>query len=95
MFSAVQFALFTNPDHIYLVGFDCSEGNTYNKSSNSYNYQLEGWHKIKDHIQLLKKDNLLISVNPIGLKGLFNEVYTLGFANEMNADVNDCQLYDN
>lgn len=88
VFSALQFALFTNPKHIFLVGFDCTEGNEFKNSSMSYNYQLEGWKSIKKYIETFKSPDLVISINPIGLKGFFNDVYTTEFVNENGMDKN-------
>ncbi len=94
VFSALQFALFTNPRRIYLIGFDCSEGNSFKKTNASYNYQLDGWLSIKKHLESLKKQDLVVSVNPIGLKGYFNDVYTRNFVSENEFDTTEYSLYE-
>lgn len=76
-FSAVQFALYTNPRHIYLIGFDCGSGNIYhNDDTSNYDYQINSWHRIKGYEEELGRDGCIVSVNPVGLKGLFKDIYT-------------------
>ena len=78
-FSALQFALWTNPKRIYLVGCDCS--------SNGHFYEKPGTHsviasRVADGYAALKRfaaafypDTEIVSVNPVGLKGLFVDIY--------------------
>lgn len=77
VFSALQFAFYTEPKRIFLVGFDLGNGNNYSKNNNiySYNYQYESWLKIKRHAKLYYSDIDIVSINPVGLKGLFEEIY--------------------
>ncbi len=89
VFSALQFAMLTNPRHIYLIGFDCSEGNSFKTNNESYYYQLEGWKKIKEFVSSYKQQDIVISINPIGLKGMFVDRYTHGFANDNGLAVSD------
>lgn len=78
-FSALQFILYTNPKRLYLVGWDCSAGYAYGKSNaaSPANYQLEIFktHFIP-HIKTYHSDIEIISVNPVGLKGLFKDEFT-------------------
>ena len=77
VFSAIQFAVYTNPDHIYLVGFDCSQGNIYNKDDKyKYDYQLAGWKMLKQSLNNMGALSKIVVINPVGLKGTFNEVFT-------------------
>lgn len=94
VFSAIQFALFTNPKHIYLIGFDCSEGNSFKKSSANYDYQLEGWHRIKCFIDAHKRKDIIISINPIGLKGMFNDMYTEEFLSDKGMTSADYRVFE-
>ena len=91
---AIQFALFTNPKTLYLVGCDCTgvkaghfvEGKFDNKMINSFsdefwkesnNCLLNGWNQIKQFAKIHYPNTKIISINPIGLKGIFNEdIYT-------------------
>lgn len=77
VFSAIQFAIYTNPEHIFLVGFDCSAGNIYNKNtSDQYQYQLKGWKILKESLEKMGVVDKIISINPVGLKGMFQDVMT-------------------
>jgi len=78
-FSAIQFILYCNPKRLYLVGCDCSSGYAYNKRSaiQPANYQVEIWtNDIKPFIEKYYANLEVISLNPIGLKGLFIDEYT-------------------
>ena len=85
VFSAVQFALWTNPRRIYLAGADCSSTkNVFCEKNNAcdYNYQIEMWKKLKIFSSDVYPNTEIISINPIGLKGIFNDKYTESFLNE-------------
>lgn len=89
---AAQFALYTNPDKIYLVGIDCtSKGHFYDNSSEveeyhkriskrGENYQqwqydtVKFWQEFKSFANTYYPETSIISVNPIGLKGLFEDL---------------------
>lgn len=76
VFSALQFALYTNPSKIMLVGFDCGIGHAFkDKSRENFDYQLESWKLIKKYIDSNWKEIEVVSVNPVALKGLFNDIY--------------------
>lgn len=78
-FSALQFILYTNPRRIYLVGWDCSSGYAYNKDNaiNPANYQIEILKKYFIPFIEINYPNIeLISINPVGLKGYFNDYFT-------------------
>ena len=85
MHAALQFALWTNPKRIYLVGADCTsnghaEGLGYHKLKGSaqddFSRLLLGWKKIADYIKNYYPQIEIVSVNPVGLKGLFKDIYT-------------------
>ena len=93
MYCAFQFALWTHPDKIYIVGADCSGkvnahasglnyesvnyGNT-NFDYNKFNYRrfIRPWRKLKDFAENYYPDIEIISLNPVGLKGIFKDKYT-------------------
>ena len=77
VFSALQFAVYTNPDNIYLVGIDCSQGNVFNGNNDNYRYQFEGWEIMKDALIYMGSYDNVTSINPVGLKGFFNDLYTV------------------
>ena len=78
IFSAMAFALWTNPRKIYLVACDCSVGH-YKSNSNdkiSNEHLVFHWKKLKDFANWYYPNTEIISINPVGLKGLFkDEVY--------------------
>ncbi len=84
-FSAMQFLMFANPKRIFLVGCDCSSGYAYNKEKNfiSVAGQREIWiNHIKPHMDRYFKNIEIISINPVGLKGQFKDVYTQSYLDE-------------
>jgi hypothetical protein len=89
IFPAVQFALWTYPKRIYIVGCDCSrvESNEWKlnhffddiKEKNNIipiKLFVQGWHKIKEFQQRYYPDVEMISINPVFLKGLFKDEFT-------------------
>jgi len=79
VFPALQFALWTNPRRIYLVGADTNnsgyfEGN--NKNILYPNKLIPLYKKFKLFAQQYYPYTEIISVNPVGLKGIFEDIYT-------------------
>ena len=82
-FVAMQFMLWTNPRRIYIVGCDCSTGGHFmsedlinNPSAPEYYLTLvEPWKRIKLFADRMYPSTEIISVNPVGLKGLFKDIY--------------------
>lgn len=81
VFSVLQFILYTNPKRIYLYGFDCNRSHSFefNEGNMGYKYQYPSWLKFKDYIDKNTYNVEIISVNPVGLKGLFKDVYTQSY----------------
>lgn len=85
---AMQFILYTNPAKIYLVGLDCSGGGKHfggaehDVSTRGENIdilekqQISEWKALKAFAELHYPETEIISINPVGLKGLFKDVYT-------------------
>nr|WP_268904482.1 glycosyltransferase family 2 protein [Campylobacter armoricus] len=74
VFSALQFTCFANPKKIYLVGCDCSKGHFYSNdfyAKCDLSHIINTWHKIKILLDKFYPQIEIISVNPVGLKGLF------------------------
>lgn len=82
VFAALEFAFWTHPKKIYLVGCDCSAaGHIYwTKQDELFcrpeNRLLYGWHRFKQYKDENYPDIDIVSINPVGLKGLFNDYYT-------------------
>ena len=73
--AAMQFALYTNPAKIYLIGCDCSNGHYITQNGNSrFTHLIEPWIKLKEFANIYYPDTEIISVNPIGLRGLFTDL---------------------
>ena len=80
VFSALQFALWMNPRRLYLVGCDCSHGGYFYKdakaSSSGANTLaldrvMQGYAWFKLFAQRYYPATEIVSINPVGLKGLF------------------------
>ena len=65
IFPALQFMLYTGLSKIYLAGVDADIGNLSQK-----------WKQAKDFIDSSYSNTKIISINPVGLKGYFEDVYT-------------------
>ena len=77
VFPALQFALWTYPKKIYLIGCDCSQaGYAYDKKDKNYlpvNAIIEAYKKFKNFAKKYYPDVEIVSINPVGLKGIFKE----------------------
>lgn len=76
IFSAFAFALWLHPKTIYLVGCDCSaiycDGRV---RSDSFANLIDAWKEAKEFADIYYPDVKLCSINPVGLKGLFEDLY--------------------
>ena len=86
VFPALHFALFTHPRRIFLVGCDTTidAGDHFyddenEKSVFATNVMKVGFIKAKEFAEQFYPDTEIISVNPVGLKGLFSDIYTDDF----------------
>lgn len=89
--SAMQIALFTNPKCIYIIGCDASKGHyvqpqdldseriqTHEKDlkvSVSSNRVIDKWKELKEFADAFYPDTDIVSINPVGLKGIFKDQY--------------------
>lgn len=89
---AMQFILYTNPKKIYLVGIDCTTGSNKHftgscidfssrneNADNNDRYVIDCWKQIKEFADCYYPDTEIISVNPVGLRGIFRDIYTKSF----------------
>lgn len=82
--SALQFALWTMPKKIYLVGLDCTNSGHFNNCNKNYlptNEIINSFFKFKEFVKDYYPSIEIISINPIGLKGLFKDKYSKAFKN--------------
>ena len=85
-FAAIHFALYTHPKRIFLVGCDSNSAPYWDGGGREQDYMvqadrinnimLDGYKKLKRFAQICYPDVEIISINPVGLKGLFKDVYT-------------------
>ena len=88
-FCALDFVLWTHPKRLFIVGCD-NVNNGHFKNQNSpitssdseYEHMLIGWKEFKKFATNHYPDIKIISINPIGLKGLFEDMYTSSFLKE-------------
>lgn len=84
---AMQFILYTNPLKIYLVGMDSNvatsghftdkiETKKHNSLIGNTLKCIEHWKNLKTFQEIHYPDTEIISVNPVGLKGIFKDLYT-------------------
>lgn len=78
---AFHFALYCRPRRIYLVGCDCSTGGHFDDHDNfvmvdlSTQRLVEEWNRMALFAKYYSPDVEIISINPVGLKGLFKDEY--------------------
>lgn len=82
--SALQFLLYTHPRRIFLVGNDCSDGEiAYHSDRAPANINHSGkircYRSLKKFVTSTYPDIQIVSINPVGLKGMFRDVYTRSF----------------
>ncbi len=87
VFPAMQFILYTNPKRVYLVGCDSKYTGYFDKTAQTagdpnFSAVLTGWKLMKGFAKTYYPETEIISVNPVGLKGLFYDVYTESYLNE-------------
>lgn len=78
VFAAIQFIFWTNPKRIYLVGCDCSESGHFNQKNNTLDLRRVklGYLKVKEFRDIYYPKTEIISINPIGLNGIFKDIYS-------------------
>ena len=92
---AIQFILYTNPKKVYLAGIDCSStsaghfvGQTPDVSKRGENAKQNDndaiiyWKKLKEFRDIYYPETEIISINPVGLKGVFKDIYTESYLSE-------------
>ena len=87
---AMQIVLFSNPSKIYLVGCDATTGHFTNvgldkndakkidESSGEFlssNRVIKKWQELKELIQRVYPNVEVVSINPVGLRGMFHDIY--------------------
>lgn len=109
IFRAIHFALYTHPKKLLLIGCDCAANGHFEESKQELSENtkqkpfeegaiqipqwIDGYRKVKRFAAIHYPDTEIISVNPIGLKGAFTDVYTEGFLKTgPNIDASKCKV---
>ena len=78
VFPALQFALWTYPSKIFLIGCDCTtSGYAYDPNDKNFlvpDRIIAAYKKFKAFARKYYPDVEIISINPVGLKGVFKDV---------------------
>lgn len=79
VFAAMQFVLWTRPKNVYIVGCDCSSKGGYFNNQEAKNFLdksvFASWEKLKDFAEIYYPETKIYSINPVGLKGVFDDLY--------------------
>lgn len=106
IFQALQFAIFTRPKRLLLIGCDCSYDGHFDGTSHCTSEEdalmpehyiprwVEGYKRVKTFVEQYYPDMEMISVNPIGLKGLFRDMYTKNYLEDHpEMDRSKCEIF--
>lgn len=84
--SALQFIVYTRPKRIFLVGNDCSCEQLAYKSKrpqvSDHSVKIKYYQSFKQFASSVCPEIEIISINPVGLKGIFRDVYTKSYLAE-------------
>lgn len=86
VFPALQFALWTNPKRIYLVGVDTDNSGYFDSNNKNILYPnrlIPLYQRFKLFAKQYYPYTEIISVNPVGLKGIFEDIYTDEYLNSL------------
>lgn len=101
VFPAIHFALYTRPQRLLLVGCDCSVANHFDGTPVIKHDSepcwgsiwIDGYREVKKFVEHHYPDTEIISINPVGLKGIFRDVYTESYLNaNPSIDLAECQI---
>ena len=86
-FPALHFSLYTAPKRIFLIGCDTKHNGYYDGTNDNsawllLDMALDGYIKFKSFVKIYYPDIEIISVNPIGLRGIFRDVYTKSYVTD-------------
>lgn len=91
----MHFALYTNPDVIYLLGCDTTDNGYANKNVLQVRIDIDlmkaGYEKFREFRDVQYPNTRIVSVNPIGLRGIFEDVYTKEFV-EQNPELDKSKV---
>lgn len=89
--SALQFLVYTHPKRIYLIGHDCTSQKLAYHSDRSidvdHSAKIKSFISFNDFVTRIYPDVEIISINPVGLRGVFNDIYTRQFVAFNNLNI--------
>ena len=101
---AMQFILFTNPKKVYVYGIDCScasgqhfVGSAVNNAARGENAKaidiqhVSDWRRLKNFVATYYPETEVYIVNPVGLKGIFRDVYTKSYLDK-HPEINETEV---
>lgn len=98
IFQAIHFALYTRPKELLLIGCDCAATGHFNSVPTSFYEErvaipqwIAGYKNIKKLVSLHYPDTEIVSVNPVGLRGIFRDVYTKSYIDE-HPEIDKCEM---
>ncbi len=101
IFSAISFAIYVRAKKILLIGCDASANGHFDDKDTSCfsDFVLrsihEGYRKFKAYMARFYPDVEIVSVNPVGLRGMFHDVYTEDYLDKHpELDRSECELLD-
>lgn len=107
IFQALQFAIFTRPKRILLIGCDCSYDGHFDGTALATSEEvllpaerfvpqwIDSYKRVKLFTEQYYPDMEIISINPIGLKGMFRDMYTESYL-DVHLEINraECKIFD-
>ena len=99
VFSAIHFAMYTRPERIILVGCDCAGIEHFDGrvglAEEDIPIWISGYRKIKKFVKRNYSNLEIISINPVGLKGMFRDMYTESYLEaHPEIDRSECEILD-
>ena len=86
VFQAIHFALYTHPKRLLLIGCDCAKNGHFDGEAQnifedtvSIPLWIKGYQQVKRFALRHYPDTEIISVNPVGLRGVFRDIYTCSY----------------
>lgn len=100
IFPAIQFALYTRPKQLFLVGCDCTNDGHFDgrkqgllEGDMSIPMWIAGYQKLRSIANRHYPDTEIISVNPVALKGLFKDIFTESYLSaHSELDRKNCKI---
>lgn len=102
IFSALHFAVYTRPKRLLLIGCDCAINGHYDGVEQDLFEErhiiptwVKGYQALRQFTKYHYPDLEIISVNPVGLRGMFHDMYTESYLEaHPELDRGSCEIFD-